>query len=327
MRSGDVSLRPTKCEGSRNRRTRHIPTLAVASKPMPVLAQCIKEDLQSRAANDDDINGGLGTRTKYSYVKNNPLSFTDPSGFLDGPVVVRLITGMEQPPLETVMVLGRRIPSSFSPSFSGGGLGGSGSSGESGDSFGDEVVVSGERLPPPTPTPPRASPIPPAPTPQGDPCPGVGQVTPAPKQPFDPKTPISSFVTDLPAGSISVTAPDGTVFNAPGYADFAGAYAYGRSLRSIPFGLDAFGLQVAVGHGGMYDFQRAGQTFIRPYIYASNYAVGIVLNGAGYSRANAIRIAGGYAAVGSSNTGDPAQLSAWNNGWNAAASGSCTRTN
>jgi RHS repeat-associated protein len=34
---------------------------------MPAFAQHLKEDLQNRAANDDDINGGSGTRTKYLY--------------------------------------------------------------------------------------------------------------------------------------------------------------------------------------------------------------------------------------------------------------------
>jgi RHS repeat-associated protein len=34
---------------------------------MPALAQSFDEDLQNRAANDDDINGGSGTRTKYAY--------------------------------------------------------------------------------------------------------------------------------------------------------------------------------------------------------------------------------------------------------------------
>ena len=49
---------------------------------MSALVQRIEEDLQSRAANDDDINGGLWTRTKFAYVNNNPLTFTDPTGFL-----------------------------------------------------------------------------------------------------------------------------------------------------------------------------------------------------------------------------------------------------
>jgi hypothetical protein len=48
---------------------------------MPAFAQSVDEDPQNRAANDDDINGGSGTRTKYAYVDNNPLTSVDPSGF------------------------------------------------------------------------------------------------------------------------------------------------------------------------------------------------------------------------------------------------------
>lgn len=159
---------------------------------------------------------------------------------------------------------------------------------------------------------------------QPDPCPGSGEVEPAPKAPYNPELPLKK-TNASPPDAVRVTTPDGTSFHAPPYADFAAVYRYGRSLRSIPFGLDAFGLQTAVGHGGMYDFQRDGQTFIAPYTYASNYAVGIVLNGAGYSLNSAISIAGGFASLMSSNAGDPAQISAWTNGWNAAASGACRR--
>jgi RHS repeat-associated protein len=263
---------------------------------------------------DPYVDGADSTQgwNRYAYVHGRFMSATDPSGFAESA-------------LEEMFVMAERIRHAAAGVFSFTAGSASAEAPETGlpmdDATGlEELLVQGARI---RPGGAAAVPV----TPQGDPCPGDGQVTPAPKTPFDPSTPISIVVTDLPAGSISVTAPDGTVFNAPGYADFAGAYAYGQSLRSIPFGLDAFGLQVAVGHGGMYDFQRDGQTFIRPYVYASNYAVGIVLNGAGYSRANAIRVAGGFARLRSSNAGDPAQLSAWTNGWNAAASGSCTRTN
>lgn len=53
----------------------------VASIPMSAIAQRIQHDLQSRAANDDCFKSGPGTRTKYAYVNNNPLTFIDPSGF------------------------------------------------------------------------------------------------------------------------------------------------------------------------------------------------------------------------------------------------------
>jgi RHS repeat-associated protein len=158
-----------------------------------------------------------------------------------------------------------------------------------------------------------------------DTCPGSGSITSVPKGRFDPRLPLVRNNT-VPADAISVTGPDGRSFNAPPYADFAAAYAYGRSIgANNPFGMNSFAVQVALGHGGMYDFQRDGQVFTPAYTFASNYAVGVVMNGAGYSLEATFRIAGGFARSNSSNAGDPAQASAWTNGWNAAASGACRR--
>lgn len=127
----------------------------------PLLGRFVSADPFENDANNTQ------SWNRFSYVRNRALSSVDPSGYEDK-VIISLITGMEGPPLETVTVHGTvpgRRPSSFSPSFSGGGLGGSGSSGESGDSFGEEVVVSGERSTPPTLTPPRAPPMPQGQTP------------------------------------------------------------------------------------------------------------------------------------------------------------------
>ncbi len=51
----------------------------------------------------------------------------------------------------------------------------------------------------------------------------------------------------------------------------------------IPTPLDAMGIKVGVGYGGIFDFQRSGNSFYGNYTYASNYAVGILMNGAHYS--------------------------------------------
>ena len=80
---------------------------------------------------------------------------------------------------------------------------------------------------------------------------------------------------------------------------------------------------MGVGQGGIYDFQRSGNGFNSAWTYASNYVVGIVMNGAGFSQSEMVQIASGYAAVMSRNAGDPAQLDGWINGWEAAASGAC----
>lgn len=47
---------------------------------MPAFAQSVDEDPQNRAANDDDINGGSGTRTKYTYVDGDPINLGDVTG-------------------------------------------------------------------------------------------------------------------------------------------------------------------------------------------------------------------------------------------------------
>lgn len=81
MRSDDDSLWPEQFIGGKTPGTGHPSALGVASELMPASAQSIEEELQTRAANDDDINGGSGTRTKYGYVDNSPMTFVDPSGF------------------------------------------------------------------------------------------------------------------------------------------------------------------------------------------------------------------------------------------------------
>ena len=87
----------------------------------------------------------------------------------------------------------------------------------------------------------------------------------------------------LPSNAQQVTAPDGTVFNAPPNADFAAVYTYGTSLASIPSPLNTGGLQYASGFGGLFDFQRGNNQFNGNYAYASNYAIGILANGANVS--------------------------------------------
>lgn len=58
---------------------------------------------------------------------------------------------------------------------------------------------------------------------------------------------------------------------------------------------------------------------------ASNYAVGIGLNGYGLSRQGAIDYANSFASLFSRNAGSPAQAAWWGRGWDAAASGACGR--
>jgi hypothetical protein len=99
-------------------------------------------------------------------------------------------------------------------------------------------------------------------------------------------------------------------FLAPGNADFKAAYYKGQASGLTPWSLDA-----NLWHFGQFDFQRnmgqgyksSGNTFYPAYIDASNYAVGVYLNGAGLSPQNSLRIAALAAKYGSSNAGSPHQ--------------------
>jgi hypothetical protein len=82
---------------------------------------------------------------------------------------------------------------------------------------------------------------------------------------------------------VTVTAPDGTLFPAPAWADFKNAFSAGAAD-----GYNWFSQNSDFGHWGTYDFQRNGGTFVDAYKSAANYAVGVGLKGAGYSRQDAI---------------------------------------
>jgi hypothetical protein len=86
------------------------------------------------------------------------------------------------------------------------------------------------------------------------------------------------------------------------------------------------GIALAVGPFGTYDFQRnAGQglqarnVFYSQYQFASNYAVGAYMYGAGYSLQATVAIAGTFAEWYSSNAGDVVAFSGWMDGWTDSA--------
>lgn len=67
--------------------------------------------------------------------------------------------------------------------------------------------------------------------------------------------------------------------------------------------------------------QRVARDTLDVYVHAANYAVGVYLNGAGFSREDTLRIAGSFAHSMSSNAGDPDQSEWWINGWDDAHKG------
>ncbi|SFK32180.1 hypothetical protein [Methylocapsa palsarum] len=90
-----------------------------------------------------------------------------------------------------------------------------------------------------------------------------------------------------PDGSqvVDYDSPTGNLM-APPRANFREVYAAGMRATN-PFQINA-----AVGHWGEFDFQRDGAsgTYYPVYKHASNYAVGVFMAGAGYSRQDAIDI-------------------------------------
>jgi hypothetical protein len=132
---------------------------------------------------------------------------------------------------------------------------------------------------------------------------------------------ISNYYQGTPPNSSNFTGPSGQNFSAPPGTDFNSVYQAGQNNGTA-------GIPDALGHFGSFDFQRnmgngrcQDNTYYRNYAYASNYAVGVYMNGAGYSLSDTIAIASAFGQTMSSNAGAAAQTQGWTDGWNAAQSG------
>jgi hypothetical protein len=126
------------------------------------------------------------------------------------------------------------------------------------------------------------------------------------------------IIRGTPANACTCHTSSGTAFPAPPGANFSAVQAAGRSA-----GLNPFAVNSAVGHFGTFDFQRdaASNTFTGAYTDASNYAVGVYMQGAGYSLSQTVAIAQLFGHSMSSNVGDPRQRQFWEAGWKAANAG------
>jgi uncharacterized protein RhaS with RHS repeats len=131
---------------------------------------------------------------------------------------------------------------------------------------------------------------------------------------FIPPPPIQ-IMRGIPRNACSCHTSSGSPFLAPPDANFTKVVAAGQAG-----GLNPFSMNAAVGHFGAYDFQRnyLNNEFTGAYTDASNYAVGVYLQGAGYSLEQALAIAQFFAQSMSSNAGDPRQQGFWLEGWNDA---------
>lgn len=98
-------------------------------------------------------------------------------------------------------------------------------------------------------------------------------------------------------------------------------YAAGAIVGMYPLPLQPPLINDLIGHGGLFDFQRSDGVFIGAYTNASNFAVGVVMDAAGYSYPSTLAIAGGFAETMSSQGLTSTQIRWWTEGWAAAATG------
>lgn len=148
------------------------------------------------------------------------------------------------------------------------------------------------------------------------------------KNPQDSKTKFTIDHNPHPPDSQKFTLPDGTTFLAPAGTDFEAIYKAGQADWTILPSQNK--MSAAVGQYGKFDFQRnrgAGlqppggtNTFYPAYTDASNYAVGVYMNGAGYP-VDDMRIAGETYAAMHSKQVSPNAEAMWIRGWNAAQAG------
>jgi len=134
---------------------------------------------------------------------------------------------------------------------------------------------------------------------------------------------------EMPKDAVEVTYHDGTTITdlqsptgklmAPPNADFHKVYTEGTQTIT-PWGINA-----AVGHYGIFDFQRdsSTNTYYSVYKHASNYAVGVFMAGAKYSKEVTHLISEGFASVWSSNYDtDREERKYWTSkGWDDGHSG------
>lgn len=137
----------------------------------------------------------------------------------------------------------------------------------------------------------------------------------------DPNNPHFIKTDEIPPNSQTFTAPNGKTFLAPAGANFQKIYDAGKAQ-----GIQ--GIKGAVWQWGTFDFQRnegggkqlgnIDNIFYSTYTNASNYAVGVYMNGAGATLWETLALARFAADMGSKNAGSPA-LRQWQAlGWQAA---------
>ncbi|WP_233260195.1 hypothetical protein [Luteibacter sp. OK325] len=123
----------------------------------------------------------------------------------------------------------------------------------------------------------------------------------------------------VPDGAYFFASMDGAGFYAPGNYDFSAVYVAGVKDKDNIFDHASYAsIKQAIGQGGTYDVQRSQGVFYGAYTNASNFNVGIYMNGAGYTLHQTETIGAVYSRRNSSNANSPGQTQWWVRGWQSA---------
>ena len=137
---------------------------------------------------------------------------------------------------------------------------------------------------------------------------------------FAPPADVGILGPVTPPGAVTVATRDGW-FYAPTSADFQSEYRAGQDIGAEPTRQQFKDIGKAVGQGGKFDYQRAGGHFNPDYRDASNFGVGVLMQGAGYSWPETAAISSAYATL----KGRPDVIQhdwpLWSEGYDAAAAG------
>jgi RHS repeat-associated protein len=127
-----------------------------------------------------------------------------------------------------------------------------------------------------------------------------------------------TVVHQVPPDAVMYQLPNNETFYAPPSADFLNEYQAGQATGMF----NPSATNAAIGQFGTYDYQRQigpnGPEFVPAYTNASNFGVGVFMNGAGFSEAETTAIGNTYAFFKSSNSGSAQLTKWWQYGWEAA---------
>ena len=111
--------------------------------------------------------------------------------------------------------------------------------------------------------------------------------------------------------------PDAQLYTSNGRRFIAPRNTNWCAIKSAGQANGYLGANAAIGQYGTFDLQRSGGKYRPEYIDASNYGVGVYMQGAGAGIALLNAAGGAYSYLYSSNANSPKQSLWWDNGWGA----------